>query len=112
MLQERTGAKPETGTVESIAPSRRIHWSAFLRELSLIIPEGIWMYRWEGTASEGNDAEVKMSGGAPNYDRLALFLSALEHDRQVSEANLIGANRTDAGVQFEIQVKIKTEPGR
>jgi Tfp pilus assembly protein PilN len=111
MLQEETRHKPEKGTVESIAPSRRVHWSAFLRELSLIIPEGVWMYRWDGAASEGNDVEVKMSGSAADYDRLALFLSALEHDHRVLEANLIDARRTDAEVRFEVEVKLKTEAG-
>lgn len=91
-----------TQTVSSLAQSR-FDWERVLRELSLIIPEDVWLLKMTGTVNpavslEGG-AEVKLRdsiagpaleiiGCAPSQDGVAGFIAALEDIDGVTRVGL------------------------
>ncbi len=103
--------------------SKRIRWSPFMREVSMIIPEGVWITRWENieppvsldkTAQNETDTipkavQVKMAGEALSQEQLALFLSTLDRSPLLTESRLAHARKMNKEMQFEVIVTLKME---
>jgi hypothetical protein len=110
-FQQKNGGEGLQGQREELNPasSRRIRWSPLMREISLIIPEGVWTTRWETIPVDGNGRPgMRMAGSALSYDRVAKFLTVLEHSVMVSDPKLAYARRIGGEVQFEILLRLRT----
>ncbi|MFQ5598426.1 MAG: PilN domain-containing protein [Nitrospiria bacterium] len=108
----------------AVTLSNRIRWSQLMREVSLIIPEGVWTTRWESVASRkdprkpnargnANDMqqgpEIKILGEAISQAQLTLFLSTLDRSPLLNGARLAHARRVSGEVHFEIVINLKRE---
>ncbi len=104
--------------------SKRIHWSNLMREVSLLIPEGVWITRWESflpqlekgkPAPQGKpklqegQPQVKFAGEALSQERLTRFLSGLENSPLILNTRLVHARQIKDEVHFEMVVTLKTE---
>lgn len=134
LLQKKEFLLQEMGTTEtamedimhtlSSTLSERVRWSQLMREVSLIIPEGVWTTRWESVSSqvqqgarknqretgeEKTGKQMKIIGEAVSQEQLALFLSTLERSPLLSGSRLAHARREKGEVQFEVVVQLKQE---
>ncbi len=103
--------------------SKRIRWSQLMREVSMIIPEGVWITRWESLSplappqnnANGQNSEtqtgirIKISGEAISQEQLTLFLSTLDRSPLLTESRLAHARKINGEVQFEVNVALKME---
>ena len=100
-----------TATVASLAQSR-FDWERVMRELSLVIPESVWLVNLTGTVSSEvaleNEAgvasrdsvegpAVEIVGCATTQDQVAGFVSALEDIDGVTRVGIQSSARGDAG---------------
>ncbi len=91
----------------------RVKWSEVFKQLSLIVPTGLWFDYLEGSA-EGK-AEIKIKGGAFNYISIADFMVSMEKSGyfvhpQLSYAQKAVVQGRDI-VGFEIICGIKKAEG-
>ncbi len=111
----------------AVTLSNRIRWSELMREVSMVIPEGVWITRWESLApttrpqtdktqdrsSQGPDEmQIKISGEALSQEQLNLFLLTLERSPLLIESRLTHARKINKEVQFELIVSLKMEKPR
>ncbi len=103
--------------------SKRVRWSQLMREVSMIIPEGVWITEWESfrplqnpqTNTDGQNPQtqtgiqIKISGEAISQEQLTLFLSTLDRSPLLIESRLAHARKINGEVQFEVNVALKME---
>ena len=104
--------------------SERVRWSQLMREVSLIIPEGVWTTgmvsvlpppRKKGAPPQGKGTpdktkagqKVKIMGEALSQEQLTLFLSTLDRSPLLEESMLTHSRKIDGEVLFEIVVRLK-----
>jgi Tfp pilus assembly protein PilN len=102
----RTMQETRATTVSSLAQSR-FDWERVVRELSLVLPNDVWLISLKGTASPavtlegGNTITLRSSipgpalelvGCAPSEDSVAAFISALE---DIDGVTRVGINSTE-----------------
>lgn len=84
----------------------RIIWSEVLRELSLTIPEDVWLTDLESRDSKRPDKkEIRMVGFAKSHLDITKFITLLEGSSYLSDISLVYAQKGEepAGkVNFEI----------
>lgn len=93
----------------------RSDWAAVMREVSWIVPEGIYLTGLDsrGVAAEGKTASEKtvhFTGNAVSHRAIAKFLSALEQSGRFEHVALVFADKTDSSgglVGFEITGELK-----
>jgi Tfp pilus assembly protein PilN len=100
-----------TATVASLAQSR-FDWERVMRELSLVIPDSVWLVNLTGTVSSEVTVEneagvasrdsvegpaVEIVGCATTQDQVAGFVSALEDIDGVTRVGIQSSARGDAG---------------
>jgi len=103
--------------------SNRIRWSELMREVSMIIPEGVWITRWESVtppknpqsaqnkdkpAQAVNATQIIISGEALSQEQLTLFLLTLERSPLLIASRLAHARQINGEVRFEIGLTLKT----
>ena len=91
----------------------RVLWSQVFKQLSIIVPKGLWFDYLEGI-SDGK-AEIKIKGGAFSYLSIADFMLSMEKsayflDPQLSYAQKSVVQGQDV-VGFEIICGMKKEQG-
>ena len=117
-LQVRTAAlagSQAAGMSSPILPGllRHTRWSLLMQEISLIVPDGVWTTRWEGSAEgEGGGVRVKLTGGARSQERLSAFLTALDRSPIISDPKLSYSRRVNSEVQFELSLGLRGEGPR
>lgn len=91
----------------------RVLWSEVFKQLSLIVPNGLWFDFLEGI-SEGK-AEIKIKGGAFSYLSIADFMLSMEKSGYLEDPQLSYAQKTVVQGQdvvgFEIICGMKKEQG-
>lgn len=84
----------------------RIIWSEILRDLSLTIPEDVWLTDLESRDSRRSDRkEIRMVGFAKSHLDITRFITLLEGSSYLTDISLVYAQRGEelAGkVNFEI----------
>jgi Tfp pilus assembly protein PilN len=91
----------------------RVLWSEVFKQLSRIVPTGLWFDYLEGIAD--GKAEIKIKGGAFNYISIADFMASMEKSGyflhpQLSYAQKAVVQGQDV-VGFEIICGMKKEQG-
>ena len=91
----------------------RVLWSEVFKQLSRIVPAGLWFDYLEGIAD--GRAEIKIKGGAFNYISIADFMASMEKSGyflhpQLSYAQKAVVQGQDV-VGFEILCGMKKEQG-
>ena len=96
-------------TVNSLAQSR-FDWERVLRELSLVLPDDVWLIKMTGTVnpavqvSDGAQVQIRASiagpaleivGCAPDQDAVAGFVAALEDIDGVTRVGIGSSSRSD-----------------
>jgi len=103
--------------------SERTHWSKLMREVSLVIPEGVWITHWEslpqtaapastlknGSSTRKSGPKIKMIGEALTQEKLTRFLSTLDRSPLLLSSRLVHARQINGEVQFEVLVILKAE---
>lgn len=107
----RAVQESRTASVASLAQSR-FDWERVIRELSLVIPDDVWLINLTGTASPGVSLEdgaditvrdtvegpaLEVVGCAPSQDAVARFITDLEDIDGVTRVGIQSSERpTDA----------------
>jgi Tfp pilus assembly protein PilN len=91
----------------------RVPWSQVFKQLSIIVPKGLWFDYLEGI-SDGK-AEIKIKGGAFSYLSVADFMLAMEKSKYFQDPQLTYAQKSviqgQDVVGFEIICGMKREQG-
>lgn len=111
----------------SIALTPRIAWDRVLRDISLVLPEDVWLQgiiagpsttvttAAAAGATPAGAYTVTLSGTTRAQDGVAHFLSRLEVLPDFTAVTLIGSNRIEVGgeevVQFSIAATLKDQGG-
>jgi len=108
-LQEND-ARQARRTAERIQ-NAGIPWSEILRELSLVVPDGVWLTQFEEIAQQENgpDVAVRIQGVAASHGGVAELLVHLETARHLSQPQLVYSQRESAvpdRVKFEVRCVI------
>jgi Tfp pilus assembly protein PilN len=98
----------------------RVPWADLLREVSVFVPENIWLTRMEGIEElqDGNSSgltqsvkELKFMGFGTTHTAITQWMLALERSRYFKNVVLVYAEkRTDEGwskVNFEVQATLR-----
>jgi hypothetical protein len=85
----------------------RIAWSRLLQELSLVVPDGIWMTGFENGAGQ----TVQFSGFASSHQRVTDLIASLESSRYFQDVLLEFSrqNPTEKRVDFSIHTRLRKE---
>ena len=98
--------------VEALLHSR-VLWSEVLRQISLLVPKGIYLTKFEttegripGQVSNPDAKGLRFVGSARSHDQIAFFIAALEQSRRFTDVFLVYAERNSdlsrPGVGFEL----------
>lgn len=104
----------------------RIHWASLLQEISVLIPDDVWLTSMEGLGDtkgenptrEHSNAEnspvtiqsvkeVKFEGFAVSHMAITQMMSALERSRYFKNAQLMKAEKTSNAGQIKVIFEIK-----
>ena len=85
----------------------RIVWSRLLQEVSLVVPEGIWMTGFEN----GTGETVQFSGFASSHQKVTDLIASLESSRYFQDVLLEFSrqNPNEKRVDFSIRTRLKKE---
>lgn len=84
-----------------------IPWSEVLRELSLVVPDGVWLTQFEEIAPQANasDVAVRIQGVATSQGGVAELLGHLETARHLSQPQLAYSQR-ESGVSGRLNFEV------
>jgi Tfp pilus assembly protein PilN len=128
-IQSETNAVSEQGnSITQIVRERaellntlnreHVYWSGLLQEISLMVPEGVWLTRMESSGSDGEDSqsdkisgEAKFVGFGLAYSGITQFMAGLGRSPNFGKVTLIRAQKaSDTGnkrILFEIRADLK-----
>lgn len=87
----------------------KVLWSEMMREISFVIPEGVWLTKID-TTSIGADRLVRFSGRATKPHLVMRFFSAMEErSRYIKNVKLISLRKTEAEKDGEEEVTFEME---
>ena len=111
-------------TALSAALSRRVAWDRIFRELSLVLPDDVWLTTLtahspasaaSGSASGGLPTQFTMTGRTYSHDGVARLLSRLQVIPDLQNVTLVSSTRSEvagqAVVEFNIVSDIRTAGG-
>jgi len=112
-LTSADGMTAEKAALVKNLLGERVLWSEVFKKFSLIVPRGMWFDSLEGSAA--GSAEIKIRGGALNYDAVSRFMLAMQTSSFFDKPQLSFAQKTvvrgrDA-VGFEIICGIRKGQG-
>lgn len=86
----------------------RISWSHILREVSLIIPKGVWVTELENAAGEG----VRIAGFAQSHKKVTEMMSSMETSRYFQDVLLEFSRRNPGQGRFDFSIHsgVRREP--
>jgi len=86
--------------------SRKNYWSEIFKELSILIPKGIWLTNFTNSGTE----RITLKGESSTPEGVAKFLRALEASQHFSGARMISSEKEDEIVptryKFELSVPV------
>lgn len=94
--------------LRELIEKEKVAWSYVLQEVSLVVPEGAWLTRFETDPNEG----IRFEGFASSYSKMGDLISLLESSK-VFDNVLLDYSRVHTErkyVEFGIQVRLTTRP--
>ncbi|MBI3595859.1 MAG: PilN domain-containing protein [Nitrospirae bacterium] len=96
----------------------RILWSDIVREVSFLVPDGVWLTRVESTDSKSGgllpsstEAGLRFVGVAQSQSAINLFISALERSPHYGYVSLVYAQKGGGegvqGMSFELTASLR-----
>ncbi|HEY4485472.1 MAG TPA: PilN domain-containing protein [Nitrospiria bacterium] len=125
-LTHRTDLSEEAAARQRAAMSAllkdRIPWSDFVREVSFIMPEGVWLTRMEsldqksgGLLPSESEKALRFVGIAQSQNAVNRFIAALERSPRYGHVSLVfvhkGTAEEGAGMIFEVTGDVKPSGG-
>lgn len=100
------GSKP-SGILDDPELKERIVWSRLLQQVSLVVPEGVWMTQLENTPGQ----TVQLSGFASSHQKVTEMIAALEGSKYFQDVLLEFSrqNPSEKRVDFSIHTRLKQE---
>jgi Tfp pilus assembly protein PilN len=108
----------------SAALGTRVAWDRVLRDLSLVLPDDVWLQQMTASAppiesaaapTEATGSTLTINGQTNSQESVVRFLSRLETLPQLADVRLVTAARTEqaqqAVVQFSISATLKAGSG-
>ena len=110
--KSRMEEEERLGLVKKLV-KERVLWSELIRELSLIVPEEVWLTDLESRDSKRPDRkEIRMVGLAKSHQDIPKFITLLEGSGYFSDISLIYAQKGDdptGKVNFEVKGLIEVK---
>ncbi|HLG22763.1 MAG TPA: PilN domain-containing protein [Candidatus Manganitrophaceae bacterium] len=99
-----SGGKVKEDPALSVLKKKRV-WSEALEEISLTVPEGVWMTQFEAGADEG----VRFEGFAVSHQKITALISALERSSVFQDVLLDFSrqNPSERRVEFSIHARFR-----
>lgn len=115
-LQQQMAALMTGSAAVSPAPSgilddpelkERVVWSRLLQQVSLVVPEGVWMTQLENTPGQA----VQLSGFASSHLKVTEMIAALEGSKYFQDVLLEFSrqNPSEKRVDFSIRTRLRKE---
>ena len=99
------------GTLQKVL-NRKNYWSEIFKELSILIPRGIWLTNF---ANSSTNDQLVLKGESGSQDLIADFLKTLETSHHFSGARMIFSERQNevqpTRYQFEFVIPVKASDG-
>lgn len=99
------------GTLQKVL-NRKNYWSEIFKELSILIPKGIWLTSFANSTT--ND-QLVLKGESGSQDLIAGFLKTLETSHHFSGARMIFSEKQNevqpTRYQFEFVIPVKASNG-
>jgi hypothetical protein len=101
------GSSKPTGILDDPELKERIVWSRLLQQVSLAVPEGIWMTQLENTPGQ----TVQLSGFASSHQKVTEMIAALERSKYFQDVLLEFSrqNPSENRVDFSINTRLRKE---
>jgi Tfp pilus assembly protein PilN len=104
---------PEKGNLQGVgilndpALKEKVVWSRLLQEVSLVVPEGIWMTQFENPTGQ----TVQFSGFASSHQKVTDFIASLEASRYFQDVLLEFSrqNPAEKRVDFSVHAHLRKE---
>ena len=95
------------GVLDEPELKEKIIWSRLLQEVSLVVPEGIWMTGFEN----GTGQAIQFSGFASSHQNVTHLIASLEASRYFQDVLLEFSrqNPTEKRVDFSIHTRLRKE---
>lgn len=107
-LSASDGRNLQTNTIlDDPELKERIAWSRLLQEISLVVPEGIWITALENAAGQ----TVQFSGFASSHQKVTDLIASLESSRSFQDV-LLEFSRQNPGekrVDFSVHTRLRKE---
>lgn len=87
-------------SLKDLNVEKKIVWSRILLEVSLVVPEGVWMTRFESDAGDG----VRFEGFAASYKNLTDLISSLEGSAYFQDVFLEYSRQRPAETKIDFSV--------
>lgn len=100
--------KPIDQKLRELIAKEKVAWSYVLQEVSLVVPENVWLTRFETDPNEG----IRFEGFAVSYSKMSALVSLLESSK-VFDNVFLDYSRVNAEtkyVEFGIKVRLTTGP--
>ena len=118
------GAHSARVSALAAAMANRVAWDRIFRELSLVLPDDVWLTTLtahspassaSGTASGGLPTQFAITGRTYSHDGVARLLSRLQVIPDLQSVTLVSSTRTEVAgqpvVEFNIVADIRTASG-
>lgn len=96
-------AGPSLDKEISDAMAKAPKWSAIISEMSVIVPEDVWLSSIESKGGKG----VSLKGFSKTQLGVANFISALEGSRHFYDVEIVFAQKGDKEISFELKTKLR-----
>jgi Tfp pilus assembly protein PilN len=92
--------------------NRKNYWSEIFKELSILIPKGVWLTSFTNSAKS---SQLVLRGESSSQEVIAQFLRILETSEHFSEARMISAEKQSevqpTRYEFEFVIPVKAATG-
>ncbi len=95
-----------TGRLEGRSFDRGTRWSPIGREISVIVPDGVWLTKIE-TQDNAGAKGIQASGVARSPERVTRLMAALELSPLFTAVALDHVRQKDGGVEFQMTFRLR-----
>lgn len=107
MTGSSAGTSQSSGILDDPGLKERIVWSRLLQQVSLVVPEGVWITEFQSAATR----TVQFSGFASSHQKVTELIGSLEASRYFQDV-LLEFSRQSLGekrVDFSIHTRLRKE---
>ncbi|TAL23770.1 MAG: hypothetical protein EPN94_08805 [Nitrospirae bacterium] len=96
-------AAPSLDREISDAMAKAPKWSSIISEMSVIVPEDVWLSSIESKGEKG----ISLKGFSKTQLGVADFISALEESRHFYDVEIVFAQKGEKEISFELKTKLR-----